>query len=583
MTVPRSDTSPPPADCLDRAAAEQLVADALPEREAVPLWEHASACASCRELIAAVESPDELLRALRQVRTVTTARESTGPSAAPARPGTIAGYEIGEELSRGGQGVVFRAFQQATRREVALKVLRGGELASVGMRRRFQREIELASQLSHPNLITVFDSGTTADGLPFYVMDFVAGRPLDEHVRRAQLDVRAVVDLLARIADAVAYAHQHGVIHRDLKPSNILVDERGEPRILDFGLARDVNAAAHDPTVTGQVLGTLPYMSPEQAAGERHAVTTLTDVYALGVILYRLLVGQFPYPVDGTPLEIVRHIVSSEPTSLAKRWSPDTGIPLRYARRIEPRCPIDGELETIVLKALEKEPERRYAGASALAADLRRYLAGDPIVARPASAWYVTRKLISRHRFPAIVLTLLLIAVGGFGTFAAQSLWTAAVARRDVARTTDALVATQRERDQLAQAELLPLVRRQSLGWLLLNWQAAGTAGRGTFVENFAPGTAERAFAEYLFASDADVDSLRAALPSADAYLADLAIAERHRAAGALSEAQAAYATVASTARDPWTKRYAAERASALAAYTEASGPATNSSGAAPP
>ena len=292
-------------------------------------------------------------------------------------------------------------------------MLRDGHLASENTHRRFEREIELAGQLDHPDIVTVFQAGLTSGNMPFYVMDYVPGLPLDKYVQQKHVPLREVLGILAVIGDAIQYAHQRGVIHRDLKPSNILVTDEGAPRILDFGLARQLSAPEQGLTADGQVMGTLAYMSPEQARGEQVAVSILTDVYALGVILYRLLAGRFPYPVEGPQFEVLNNIMHSPPISLADSWSPESGAVLDYARPVS-RCPIDRDIETIVFKALQKEADRRYQSAGELARDLRHYLAHEPIQARRDSTWYVVRKLARKHIYAVMVSAAVLVIVISF-------------------------------------------------------------------------------------------------------------------------------------------------------------------------
>lgn len=313
----------------------------------------------------------------------------------------IEGYDIHAEVHRGGQGIVYRATQARTKRSVALKVLLEGPYASDVARRRFEREIELAASLRHPHIVTILDSGVS-QGRYFFAMDFIEGERLDAFLRRAHPPARATLELLEQICDAVNFAHQRGVIHRDLKPSNILIDANGRPQVLDFGLAKSLNESNPDETTvqvlshTGAVVGTVAYMSPEQAMGRD--VDVRSDVYSLGVIFYEALVGRPPYSLDGPLGEVLNRIAKEDATRPRS---------VRVSRVSSP--PVDDELETILLKALEKEPPRRYQTAGDLGRDLRHYLAGEPIEAKRASGLYMFRKTLRRYRAQAAAASALLL------------------------------------------------------------------------------------------------------------------------------------------------------------------------------
>jgi len=296
-------------------------------------------------------------------------------------PVSLPGYRILREIHRGGQGVVYLAVQESTQREVAVKVMIGGPLASPIALARFQREVSVLSRLRHPNIVTIFDSGCEAGRL-YYVMDYVPGEPLDVHAERCDLSIRSSLDLFSKICDAVNAAHLRGIIHRDLKPANIRVQEDGEPQVLDFGLAKllEEQESDHELTRSGQFYGSLRWASPEQAEGRIELLDLRTDVYSLGVILYHLLTGIFPYDVTGSPHDVVANIVGAEP------------VMPRTLRR-----GIDRELETIIIKCLAKDPEKRYESAGALGRDIRLYQAGAPIEAKRDSGWYVFRKTLTRH------------------------------------------------------------------------------------------------------------------------------------------------------------------------------------------
>lgn len=334
-------------------------------------------------------------------------RPISGERALPRFPG----YEIREELHRGGQGVVYRATQTSTGRDVAVKVMRAGPFFGPRDEARFQREIRILARLNHPHIVTIHDSGIVA-GHHYFAMTYINGRPLDRHCADRALTVRAIVSLFSRVCEAVDAAHLRGVIHRDLKPSNILVDDSGEPHVLDFGLAKladdEGSDSTQDPavTLTGQFLGSLPWASPEAAQGDTIRSDLRTDVYSLGVVLFQALTGAFPYCVTGNMRDVLERISESTP--------------------IRPgalRKELDGDLDAIVLKCLAKERERRYQSAGELARDLNRYLASELVSAKRDSAWYVLRKQFVRHRLPvavaaAFVLTLLASSVVAWTLYA---------------------------------------------------------------------------------------------------------------------------------------------------------------------
>ncbi|MHC4698108.1 MAG: serine/threonine-protein kinase [Planctomycetota bacterium] len=302
------------------------------------------------------------------------------------------GYEVREVAGRGGMGVVYKALQTATNREVAIKVMFEGPLAASHHQERFEREARILAQLKHPNIVTVHDTGSSA-GRFYLVMDYIDGKSLDAHMAEAKPPIRRTLELFAKICEAVSAAHLRGVIHRDLKPSNIRIEAGGEPQLLDFGLATVTSqdegsvSSAHAMTMTGQFVGSLPWASPEQAQGASGAIDLRTDVYSLGVILYQLLTGRFPYSVVGNIRDVIDNILTADP-----------GKPSTIDRQI------DNEVETIMLKCLAKEPERRYQSAGDLARDVRRYLAGEPISAKQDSGWYLVRKAVRRYRVAVSVV-----------------------------------------------------------------------------------------------------------------------------------------------------------------------------------
>ncbi|MFN0055795.1 MAG: WD40 repeat domain-containing serine/threonine protein kinase [Planctomycetales bacterium] len=297
---------------------------------------------------------------------VTQSGESTGRDPAPALGPLVryfGEYELLEEIARGGMGVVYKARQVKLNRIVALKMILAGQLAGPDDVKRFHSEAEAAAQLDHPGIVPIFEVGQH-DGQHYFSMGFVDGRSLAARVVEGPLPPREAAQLVRDVAEAVEYAHCRGVIHRDLKPGNILLDGQGKPRVTDFGLAKQMHQDS-GLTGTGQILGTPSYMPPEQAAGRIDQIDPRADVYSLGAILYCLLTGRPPFQA-ASPLDTLRQVVEKEPLA---------------PRQLNPQVPLD--LQTIALKCLEKNPARRYASALDLAAELGRYLNGEPVLARP--------------------------------------------------------------------------------------------------------------------------------------------------------------------------------------------------------
>jgi tetratricopeptide (TPR) repeat protein/predicted Ser/Thr protein kinase len=357
----------PPEDTLEAIAGGFEAPDAVRR--------HVASCDSCRRTLAELGEAITVLDA------------ALGSELDPSRAADtrIPGYRLTREIHRGGQGVVWLAEQVGTSRTVAIKMLLLGVAATTEQRRRFEREVEAIASMRDPAIVTIFEQGVTTDGVPYYAMEYVEGRRFDEWLEADTPSLGMAVSMIARIAEAVGTAHRHGIIHRDLKPGNILIDHEGLPRVLDFGLARLETERDFDATVTqetrdGAFLGNFAYASPEQLSGSPHAVDTSSDVYALGLLLYEAIAGCRAFPTPDSIATLVGQRVGRTPPK-----------PSSVARGI------GHELDLIVLKALDSEPQRRYATAVDFAADLRRYLDGLPVLARGDAAAYVLWKAARRN------------------------------------------------------------------------------------------------------------------------------------------------------------------------------------------
>jgi serine/threonine protein kinase len=363
-------------------------------------------------------------------------------------PGPFGHYTVRRLVGLGGMGEVYEAQQENPDRRVAIKVVRP-DLISPEALRRFEHETRILARLQHPGISPIYEAGrieSRSGSTPFFAMEFVEGKPLTAHAAELKLSIRQRLELFLLACDAVEHAHRKGVIHRDLKPANILVDSTGRPRVMDFGVARATDSDIRATTVhteIGKLVGTLPYMSPEQVGGHPDDLDTRSDVYSLGVVLYELLGGKLPYDIRGDGRgripEAVRAIQESEPA------------PLSSIDRV-----FRGDLDTILAKALAKEKERRYQSVGELAADIRRHLNDEPIEARRASTWYQLRKL-ARRSPAATILAVLLVGTLGLSTVASMYLaaneraarTASGVAEQAAQRATN--LAQQREREARKQ------------------------------------------------------------------------------------------------------------------------------------
>lgn len=327
-------------------------------------------------------------------------------------PERIGPYRVTGLIGEGGMGTVYEAVQRRPQRRVALKVIRG-LLATPQAMRRFEREVELLGRLRHPQMAQIYDAGVhheqrseedakaqAASGhalaplassplptaLPYFAMELVNGMPITDFADKQSLTLEARLRLIIRLCDAVGYAHRKGVIHLDLKPGNILVDYAGHPKILDFGIARATEAPppeGDDPPRQRVILGTVPYMSPEQIRGDEREIDTRCDIYALGAVCYELIAGATPHGVENLPpREAVDHVLENDPVPMCEAAGK----------------PVPADLERIVLKALHRSRDQRYQTTQEFAADLERFLAGLPVSVVPHTAWYITRKFAARHR-----------------------------------------------------------------------------------------------------------------------------------------------------------------------------------------
>lgn len=354
------------------------------------------ACRSCPELLVEVRARHQQICRVRSELQAMFPPGTTLETSPPSLQENgvlphVAGYEVEAMLGQGGVGVVFRARNLRLGRPVALKMLLAGVYAGPTELARFQREAEAVASLCHPNIVQIFEVGDH-EGRPYFTMELVEGSNLAQKLTATLPPVRTAVELVASLADAMALAHSVGIVHRDLKPANILLTAAGVPKISDFGLARRVEGEDRL-TWTGTAVGTPSYMAPEQANGTTGRVGPAADVYGLGTVLYELLTGRPPFRA-GTALETLRQVIANEP------------IP---PSRLNPRVPRD--LETVCLKCLQKEPQRRYSGAAALGEDLRRFQAGEPIRARPVGAVERTWKWAKRRPTQAALLGVVLLAL----------------------------------------------------------------------------------------------------------------------------------------------------------------------------
>lgn len=426
--------------CLSKDEIAQFLSDELPVSRLDEIARHVEECAACGDLVQSARSDDRLFQAMRVAIDGRNSWTKPGDHSHPQQLPVISGYHVQSLIDRGGQGAVYLAEQTATKRIVAIKVLHGWQ-SSPKQRMRFEREIELVSRLTHNNIVTIYECGE-CDGQLYFAMEYVKGARLDRFVesRQPSWSIDAKLELFGSICQAVSFAHVRGVMHRDLKPANILVDDESVPHILDFGLARittDDDDRRSFLTNTGEFIGTLAYASPEQTKGDPSLLDIRSDVYSLGVILFQVLTGEFPYEVDGSVRQILTNI--------------ETKSPHRASRL---NRGIDRDVETIIHKALEKHPGRRYQSAEHLANDISNRLAGRPLDAKRDDPIYVLSKLAWKHRSAVAIGTsmfmLILIAL-----VVSVAFWRQAVIDRRLALESEhaAEIARDNERKQRLETE----------------------------------------------------------------------------------------------------------------------------------
>jgi len=445
------------------------------------------------------------------------------PDFAKSLESMIEGYKITDALPRGGQAVVYKAIHTATKTNVAIKVLLPTLLASERARYYFEREAELIASLDHPNIVSIRDSGIIHHQY-YFVMQYIDGEPLRRYVQGERLSFRERVELVKKICLAITYAHQQGIIHRDLKFANIMVDKRGEPHILDFGLAKavgmdeqvDDDAVA---TMTGQWAGSLSTMSPEQASGQPSLIDVRTDVYSLGVILYTLLTGQYPYDVGGPTLEALKNIQEAEPVR---------------PRQIVPK--FNSEMEAIVLTALEKQREKRYQSTAELQSDIENWLEGRPIRVKSISTMYLLRKIIGRHRYTSTVVLLLAMILIAFAWISFELFNNSEKARR--ASELDL------KRLNRVDAKNLELSRRMTFTILLHAWNAGDRRYAERMAAYITPETKEYKAAGFLLDSrpiEEKLAGFKNTLANEVTGFAGFVIAEHYLRDGNRQEAENAY------------------------------------------
>ncbi|MFC1604908.1 serine/threonine protein kinase [Planctomycetota bacterium] len=534
--------------CLTQELVERYTVGRCLTEEKQVIETHIAECDSCRRQIessmsktsetgkssseddhkAAAKSPVEKTVVLQDNFTTRAippeeTTESDKPDFAKTLESMIEGYEVVEELPRGGQAAVYKAIHTATKTNVAIKVLLPTLLASARARYYFEREAELIASLDHPNIVSIRDSGIIHHQY-YFVMQYIEGQPVERYVRLEKLSFRETVVLFSKICTAITYAHQQGIIHRDLKFANILVDKRGEPHVLDFGLAKAVGLSEESPdnavaTMTGQLAGTLSTMSPEQAAGRPDLIDVRTDVYSLGVMLYHMLTDQYPYEVTGSTLQVLQNIQKADPIR-----------PRQIIRKF------DSDVEAILLTTLEKEPAKRYQSTAELKSDIENWLDGRPIRVKSISTAYLLRKIIARHRYTSSVAALLLLIIIGFAYVSFDLYITAKKAQKDAEDYAAQLTM------QIARGRALE--RQTTFTMFLEAWRQNNVSRAGLVFGYMSEGSKEKKAAMFLADSNpvADKESdFRQSISDKNRWFVEFIIGESHLKNGSQKEALEAF------------------------------------------
>ena len=547
--------------CLTQEQLELLARGEIGDDVALAWQDHIGQCPTCRELLEQLKAGENLLCDLKHdlgsdikdILCSTMADAATVSDNQLQCGDRIGSYTLGKVLGQGGMGVVYIAEQENPRRKVALKLIRSGTV-STELVRRFKYEAEILGRLQHPGIAQIYEAGTIRGprgSQPYFAMELIQGVPLNHYLAENSLSTRERLELLATICDAVHHAHQKGIIHRDLKPGNILVTETGQPKILDFGVARATDSDIQTTTIQtdiGQLIGTVPYMSPEQVAGDPAELDTRSDVYALGVIAYEVLSGRPPYDLRNKIIpEAVRIIRENTPPPLS-----GTNRTFR------------GDVETIVSKALEKDKSRRYQSASDFASDIRHYLAYEPIEAKRDSTWYVISKLARRHKYATAAIVCLLVTIFS-STFVSYDYYREAKRALNERRQGQLVLQDwEKEREELLRGTHPALKYKALSAFLVAYWPNGLEVAQNKFGLPRPSLSVENTVILFLLDENYAFDQLLSDLSPNHAALAYYANGERHLKAGRIKDAITAFTTATTQAGDRWSRLVSQERLNEL-------------------